>query len=169
MEDFQQLQWPFEFEKSPNGFLLSSLTVPGALSLPKDKQFDALESPIISSDRMMRPDLHIYEPNNLLVLNKEEDFSIDAPEGLKVEHVETNYQQPANQPQLDITLEPNLLMKPQDYGMDPYRIRRSRGPSFNIGGHGRRGSEDFFNTNLDFMRYFRNVKIPLYPAFTNFL
>lgn len=158
MEDFQA-QWAFEAEKFATSFIASSLPFQGAQGTYKNKQFGAYDGLVGLSDQIMTPNLKFLEPMNMMRLNNDDNFDIGSPASHKAEHQEQNQQfqvSNVNQSHLEMMMEPAYAMKPQDFNLDFYQIRRSRGPSFNIS-RDRKGSEDFFNANFDFMRFFRNV------------
>jgi len=161
MEDFQAPQWPFDAEKFTTTFLTPSTSFQGARQFNKER-LEAFLSPIITSAQAMKPGLAIFDRSSFLPMGKDDDFALDSADNLKVEHQESNthfYHGQGNQPQLDIMLEPTASDRLRvDFGLDSYQISRSRGPSFNLSKE-RRGSEDFFGMNLDFLKFFHNVSL----------
>lgn len=158
MEDFQH-QWAFEAEKFNASFIAPTLPFPGAQGPYKGKQFGAYDALNGLSDQILTPNLKFLEPMGMMRLNNDDNFDIGSPASHKPEHQEHNQHfqvSNVNQSHLEMMMEPAYAMKPQDFNLDFYQIRRSRGPSFNIS-RDRKGSEDFFNANFDFMRFFRNV------------
>lgn len=158
MEDFQAPQWPFDAEKFTTTFLTPSTSFQGARQFQKER-LEAFLSPIITSAQAMKPNLAMFDRGSFLPMGKDDDFALDSADNLKVEHQESNthfYHNQGNQAQLDIMLEPTTSDRLRvDYGLDSYQISRSRGPSFNLSKE-RRGSEDFFGMNLDFLKFFHN-------------
>lgn len=161
MEEFQA-QWILEADKFQGGLRVPTLPFHSGFDRTIEKSFHGFESPMMNHDRRPRRDSVAFETSNLDQLTKDDDFMLDSANGIKHEHEEPVNQSFQNQgapSHLDIQMDSNYLSKPQDYTLDCYQISRSRGPSFNFTRE-RRGSEDFFSSNMDFMRYFRNVRFP---------
>lgn len=158
MEDFQAPQWPFDAEKFTNAFLTPTTSFRDSRQYNKER-LEAFLSPIITSAQAMKPGLALFDRSSFLPMGKDDDFALDSADNLKVEHQESTnnfYHNQSNQAQLDIMLEPTARDRLHvDFGLDSYQISRSRGPSFNLSKE-RRGSEDFFGMNLDFLKFFHN-------------
>jgi len=114
---------------------------------------EPLQSPLITSDSTPRLESTNMRAGHYILHNdiKEDDFMLDPSENNKLEHHETNEENPIN---LDIHFEHNNL-KTEEYGLDCYRIHRSRVPSFNLSRE-RKGSEDLFCSEIDFKQFFGN-------------
>jgi len=146
----------FEGENSPYKFLSSPLDFRKSLNFHHNKLnlSDTLHSLLITSDSTPKHEPNIIGAASCFLLNetKDDDFMLDPSENLKQEH-----DTPHEEKNLDIVFESNY-MKHEEYGLDCYRIRRSRVPSFNIS-RDRKGSEDLFCAESDFKQLFGSVNI----------